>query len=124
MLRAFTAVLVFGSAGLAQQTVAEKTNFKATSRHADVLAFCDQLIKKSPLVHRIDFGKSREGRVLPMLILADPPIANSTEAAKSKKLVVLVFANIHAGEVDGKEAVLMLAAILPRGPKKIFSRTW
>jgi cyclophilin family peptidyl-prolyl cis-trans isomerase len=43
------------------------------------------------------------------LILADPPVATAEEAAKSKKLVVFVAGNIHAGEVDGKEALLMLA---------------
>src|SRR5262249_42546069 len=31
------------------------------------------------------------------------------EAAKSGKLVVFAFGNIHAGEVDGKEALLALA---------------
>ena len=31
------------------------------------------------------------------------------EAARSKKLVVFAMGNIHAGEVDGKEGLLMLA---------------
>src|SRR5581483_9543406 len=43
------------------------------------------------------------------VIIADPPIATPEEAAKSKKLVVFAMGNIHAGEVDGKEALLMLA---------------
>jgi YD repeat-containing protein len=90
-------------------TVAEKTDYKATSRHADVLAFCDELVKRSPVVRRIDMGKSVEGRPLPLLILADPPVSTPAEAAKSGKLVAYVQANIHAGEVDGKEALLMLA---------------
>src|SRR5947207_8066409 len=91
------------------QTVAEKTDYKATSRHADVLAFCDELVKRSPVVRRVDMGKSVEGRPLPLLILADPPVSTPAEAAKSGKLVAYVQANIHAGEVDGKEALLMLA---------------
>src|SRR5438874_1863252 len=32
------------------QTVAEKSDYKATSRHADVMAFCEQLAKQSPVV--------------------------------------------------------------------------
>ncbi len=91
------------------QTVAEKTDFRATSRHADVVAFCDELAKRSPLVNLSEIGQSAEKRKLPLLILADPPVATPDAAAKSGKIVVLVFANIHAGEVDGKEAVLMLA---------------
>jgi hypothetical protein len=56
-----------------------------------------------------ELGVSHESRKLPLLILADPPIASAEEAAKSKKLVVFAMGNIHAGEVDGKEALLMLA---------------
>jgi len=52
---------------------------------------------------------SFEGRKIPLLILADPPVATPEEAAKSGKLVVFAQGNIHAGEVDGKEALMMLA---------------
>jgi dipeptidyl aminopeptidase/acylaminoacyl peptidase len=89
--------------------VAEKTDYRATSRHADVVDFCRRLAKASPLVRLGELGTSSEGRKLPLLILADPPVATAAEATRSKKLVVFAMANIHAGEVDGKEAVLMLA---------------
>src|SRR5262249_54467314 len=56
-----------------------------------------------------ELGISVEGRKLPLLILADPPISTPQEAARNKKLVVYAQGNIHAGEVDGKEALLMLA---------------
>ncbi len=91
------------------RTVAEKTDYKATSRYADVVAFCDDLAKQSPTVKVSTFGTSHEGRKLPLLVLADPTVSSAAEAEKAGKLVVLVFANIHAGEVDGKEAVLALA---------------
>jgi dipeptidyl-peptidase 4 len=90
-------------------TVAESSGYKATSRHADVVKFCEQLAKESKLVRLADLGKSHEGRRLPMMILADPPVATAAEATKSGKLVVFAMGNIHAGEVDGKEALLMLA---------------
>ena len=92
-----------------QETVAEKSDYKATSRHADVVAFGEELAKKSPLVRIASIGKSGEGRDLPLLVVADPPLSTPEEATKNKKLVVMAFANIHAGEVDGKEAMLMLA---------------
>ncbi len=90
-------------------TVAEKSDYKATSRHEDVMAFCRQLAKESPLVTLGELGVSHEGRVLPLVILADPPVSTPAEAARSGKLVVFAMGNIHAGEVDGKEALLMLA---------------
>jgi dipeptidyl-peptidase-4 len=91
------------------KTKAEATDFAETSSHSDVEAFCDQLAKLSPRVRRTDFGLSHGGKKLPLLIIADPPIETPAEAAESGKLVVLVWANIHAGEVDGKEAVLMIS---------------
>ena len=93
----------------APQTVAEKSNFKATSRYQEVVDFCNQLAKSSPLVRQGVLGTTTEGRKLPLLILADPPVATPEEARKSGKMVIYVQGNIHAGEVDAKEALLMLA---------------
>jgi len=118
MSRALVAILALVPGAVGQQTVAEKTDYRATSRYGDVVAFGDELAKKSSLVRWAEIGKSGEGRSLPMLILADPPVATPDEAARSKKLVTLLFANIHAGEVDGKEAVLMLARDLATGPDR------
>jgi len=99
----------FTKAAEPPKTAAEKSEYQATSTHAKVLAFCDELAKQSPRVRQGTLGTSQEGRKLPLLIVADPPIATAAEAAKGQKLVVLAVANIHAGEVDGKEALLMLA---------------
>src|SRR5438045_6840714 len=82
-------------------TVAEKGDYQATSRHADVVEFCEKLAKLSPLVRVKDLGQSSENRRLPLVIVADPPVETSAEAKKSGKLVVLAIGNIHAGEVDG-----------------------
>jgi dipeptidyl aminopeptidase/acylaminoacyl peptidase len=91
------------------QTVAEKSDYAETSRHADVMDFCQKLAKESALVRLSELGSSHEGRKLPLVILADPPVSNAEAAKKSGKLVVFAMGNIHAGEVDGKEALLMLA---------------
>jgi dipeptidyl-peptidase 4 len=90
-------------------TRAEKSDYQETSRHADVVAFCEKLAKQSPLVRLGELGTSHDGRTMPLVILADPPVANAEDAAHGNRLVVLVQGGIHAGEVDGKEAVLMLA---------------
>src|SRR5262245_60230061 len=111
-------ICLIPSLAFAQETVAEKSDYKATSRHADVVTFCEELAKKSPTVRQTTLGKSGEGRELPMLVLADPPVRTPEEAARNKKLVVLAFANIHAGEVDGKEAALILARDIAIGEDK------
>ena len=91
------------------RTVAESSGYTATSKDADVIAFCEAVATPGATATLSYFGTSHDGRKLPLLVLADPPVASAAEAAQSGKLVVLAFANIHAGEVDGKEALLALA---------------
>jgi dipeptidyl aminopeptidase/acylaminoacyl peptidase len=102
----------------ALETVAEKSGYRATSRHAEVMDFCRELVLRSPLVKLSEMGVSTEGRKLPLLILADPPLSTPEEAARSHKLVVYAQGDIHAGEVDGKEGILMLARDIATGPQR------
>ena len=91
------------------RTVAETSDYKATSRHADVVDFCERLAKESPLVRLGTLGTSQEGASCRWSSSPTRPSPAPAEAQKSKKLVVFAMGNIHAGEVDGKEALLMLA---------------
>jgi len=88
---------------------AELTNYEETSRYDDVLRFFGELQKRSSLVRLETFGNSEEGRALPLVILSDPPISEPRDARASGKPIVFVFANIHAGEVEGKEAMQHIA---------------
>jgi hypothetical protein len=88
---------------------AELTNYEETSRYDDVLRFFGELQKRSPLVCVETFGHSEEGRALPLVILSDPPVSDPRDARASGKPIVFVFANIHAGEVEGKEAMQHIA---------------
>ena len=88
---------------------AELTKYEETSRYDDVLRFFDELQKRSALVRVETFGHSVEGRALPLVILSDPPISEPRDARALGKPIVFVFANIHAGEVEGKEAMQHLA---------------
>jgi len=90
-------------------TRAEASNYQETSRHSDVLAFVDELCRRTRLARRVDFGKSGEGQPMVALVVSDRGCFTPELARKQKKAVVLVEANIHAGEVEGKEAVLALA---------------
>ncbi len=89
-------------------TVAERTGYKATARHAEVVDLCERLARSSPLIRLSELGKTVEGRSLPLMIVADPPVSTPAEARATGKLVVFLFGNIHAGEVDGKEALPIL----------------
>ena len=90
------------------RTRAELTAFEETTRYEEVIGFIDALQRLSPLVHVESFGRTREGRSMPLMVIADPPLATPRDVAGSGKPVVFVMANIHGGEVEGKEAILAL----------------
>ena len=88
---------------------AELTNYEETTRYEEVLSFIAELQKRSPLIRVESFGKSEEGRMLPLMILSDSPISDPRDARATGKPIVFIMANIHAGEVEGKEAMLHLS---------------
>ena len=96
------------------QTRAEQTAYEETSRYDEVRMFIDALARQTPRVRVEVFGTSEEGRDLPLIVVGDPPPLAPT-ARSSRQPVVLVMANIHAGEVEGKEAALHLARRLTLG---------
>jgi hypothetical protein len=98
------------------QSRAERTNFTETSRYQDVVEFLAAVQRMSGRVKVTSFGTTTEGRALPLVILADPPVYQPTPALASGKLIVFVMANIHAGEVEGKEACLHLIRDIALGP--------
>jgi hypothetical protein len=94
---------------------AERTRFEDTSRYEDVRDFLETLATQTTRVRLEFFGRSEEGRELPLVVIGDPPAASPEAARQSSRPIVLVLANIHAGEVEGKEAVLHLARRLTVG---------
>lgn len=90
-------------------TRAEATGYKETSRHADVLAFLSELAGKTDHLQVSSMGKSGEGQDIPVAVLSDRGAFTPGEARAQKKVVVMIQANIHAGEVEGKESLLALA---------------
>jgi len=96
-------------------TVAEASGFKATSRHSDVMTFIAELQKRSPSIRVERLCTSAEGRPVPLIVIGDPVPASPGALVGDPRGVVYFQANIHAGEVEGKEALLMLARDLLRG---------
>ena len=91
------------------QTIAESSDFKSTSDYKDVMLFIDNLKKSSEYIRVETIAKSVEGRDIPLLIIGNPLPKSSALVKNEKRIVIYVQANIHAGEVEGKEATLMFA---------------
>jgi hypothetical protein len=106
------ALLLATGPGLAAQalpqTTAERTGYTATSTHAEVGAFLDSLELAGAPLAVSELGTTALGQPIYYVIASDPPVTSPAEAALAGRLVVYLQANIHAGEVEGKEAVLVL----------------
>jgi murein tripeptide amidase MpaA len=89
-------------------THAEKTDYRETPRYAETIEYSKRLDKASPLIKFQSFGKSGEGRDLPLLIAAEGDTFTPEAARRAHKPVILIQACIHAGESDGKDAGLAL----------------
>jgi Zinc carboxypeptidase len=100
----------------AQSTRAERTGYRETSSHEDVIAFLDALQRRGAGIRLDTLGTSREGRSIPLVIASRPLVVGPEEARRTGKPVVYLQANIHAGEVEGKEAAQMLLRDLTLGP--------
>jgi murein tripeptide amidase MpaA len=86
------------------QTLAEQTDYRKSWNYADTISFAQKLAKESPLIEYKTFGKSGEGRDLPLLIVAENKDFTPEKAKKSGKAIVFIQAGIHSGEIDGKDA--------------------
>ena len=95
----------------------EKSNFEKTSTYADVMNFINAIKTKSPYIQVSSIGKSPMGKDIPLVILANPAISTPEQAKASGKMITYVQGNIHAGEVEGKEVVMMLMRDILLGKK-------
>ena len=105
------------------RTRAEISNYEATSTYEDVTRVIDGLVATAgSVVHTESFGKSEEGRDLPLLLISDPKVTTPAAAHKLGRPIVFVQANIHAGEVEGKEAILRIARRMVSGDLRAMTR--
>ena len=87
---------------------AEKTQFEETTLSYEVRNFVNTLSELSDDVTVEVFGQSLSGQDLQLVIMADPRITTPEEAKASGKPIIYIQGNIHAGEVEGKEAIMTL----------------
>jgi len=100
----------------AQRTRPERTGVRETSTYEDVTAFLDSLERAGAEVRVGVLARSVEGRTIPWVLAARPMVDDPAAAHRSRKPILYIQANIHAGEVEGKEAAQMLLRDLTLGP--------
>ncbi|MGH7447605.1 MAG: M14 family zinc carboxypeptidase, partial [Longimicrobiales bacterium] len=96
-------------------TAPERTNYRETTRYAAVVAWLERVAAASPVIQLDTFGYTLEGRALPLAIVGRLPDRSAEAVRASGRTIVYLQGNIHAGEVEGKESLLMLLREIAAG---------
>jgi hypothetical protein len=96
-------------------TPAEASGFEATGSYEETIRFLRRLADRWPALRMIDFGTSAQGRPMPAVIVSADSAFTPRAAAETGKAIVMVQSGIHAGEIDGKDASLMILRDLALG---------
>lgn len=99
-------------------TPAEAAGFEATPDYADTMAFLRRLARRLPEMRLETFGHSASGRPLPLVVVSREHAFTAAAARRLAKPIVLIQNGIHPGEIDGKDACLMLLRDLALGRRR------
>ena len=96
-------------------TPAEASGFRTTPNYRETRAFIDRLAAASPDIMTMDIGTSSGGRQVQLVTLT----AGGSDPKTNGKPTLLAQAGIHSGEIDGKDAGLMLLRDYVTGNRKL-----
>ena len=90
-------------------TMAEASGYKSTSTYESVVQLMKAADAKSPIIFYTTYGKTFEGREMPLAVVGTGLKDPSPAAVRATgKLRVHIQGNVHAGEVEGKESAQIL----------------
>ena len=86
----------------------EKSNFLNSPRYRESISYFKQFEKKTPFAKMFSIGTSPQGRSIECLVVSNKTEFTPEKAKKSGKAIVLIQNGIHAGEIEGKDATMIL----------------
>ena len=89
-------------------TPAEQTGLESTPTYAETVAWLQRLAAASPYVQLVSLGRSPEQRDIWLVVASKEGGRTAAELTNAGKPTLLVQGGIHAGEIDAKDAGLML----------------
>ncbi|CAN5598924.1 M14 family metallopeptidase [soil metagenome] len=100
-------------------TPAEKSGLRASPSFAETVEWLRRLVAEAPELEMVSLGKSSDGRDIWMVIATREKEFTPAALRKSGKPTVLAQGGIHSGEIDGKDAGMMLLRDMTvRGTKR------
>ncbi len=86
----------------------ERSDFLETARYDESINYFKQLADHSEYAELITFGVSPQGRDLKCIIVSKDKAFTPADAKKTGKPVILLINGIHSGEIEGKDASMIL----------------
>ena len=99
------------------QTPAEAAGFVTTPDYAATVAWLQRLVEASDKFSLVSIGESAEQRDIWMVVASADADVSPAAFSSSPKPLLLAQAGIHAGEIDGKDAGMMLLRDIAFGNK-------
>jgi murein tripeptide amidase MpaA len=98
------------------QTPAEASHFAHTPTYAETMVWLARLADTTPRLQLVPLAESWEGRTIWLVAASAEGASDPATISASGKPVLFAQAGIHSGEIDGKDAGLMLLRDLTVGP--------
>jgi len=99
-------------------TPSEATGLTETSRYDATVAWLSKLVAAAPQLELVSIGTSAEGREIWMVVASAEGASTPRALHGNGRPTLLVHAGIHSGEIDGKDAGLMLLRDMTVGGRK------
>ena len=96
------------------KTPHEKSNFKSYTSHLELEQYLKKLSSFNSQMKLVAYGKTYQGRNLPLVVFSKEGITDPKIARKTGKPIILIGANIHGDERTLRESVLVLMRELVR----------
>jgi len=100
--------LIHSQSSLEWVTHFEKSNFLETPRYTETMKYFQKLANFSEFAVFDSFGISPQERNLNYLIVSKDKVFDPVEVKKTGKPVLLIINGIHSGEIEGKDACMLL----------------
>lgn len=98
-------------------TPAESSGLTESPDYASTMKWLEELSQASSYISIAGIGMSEQSRLIQLVIASKDQDFSAEKLSTSKKPLILIQAGIHAGEIDGKDAGMMLLRDMAFGNK-------
>jgi murein tripeptide amidase MpaA len=96
----------------------EQNGYVSSPNYHDTVQWLNKLVDSSDVLQLVSIGKSPQGRDIWMIVASQDGASTAQALSDNGKATVLVQAGIHAGEIDGKDAGMMLLRDISHNHKR------